>query len=124
MVSESNSKTKVDHIGFTTDPRPYFHAADWHTAPSVYEEPNANVVLEALAAETPSIVTPRGGMPENITHGVNGFVLEGVCHTDIQDRLAQLLDTDAAAFKENMAANPTGVNDVGAYLNAWKSVVQ
>lgn len=124
MVSESNSKTKVDHIGFTTDPRPYFHAADWHTAPSVYEEPNANVVLEALAAGTPSIVTPRGGMPENITHGVNGFVLEGVHHTDIQDQLAQLLDTDAAAFKENMVANPTGVNDVSAYLNAWKSVVQ
>ena len=124
MVSESKSKTKVDHIGFTTDPRPYFHAADWHTAPSVYEEPNANVVLEALAAGTPSIVTPRGGMPENITHGVNGFVLEGVHHTDIQDQLAQLLDTDAAAFKENMVANPTGVNDVSAYLNAWKSVVQ
>lgn len=124
MITDSPSSTRVEHIGFTSDPRPYFHAADWHTAPSVYEEPNANVVLEALAAGTPSIVTPRGGMPENITHGVNGFVLEGTRCEDIQQQLAQVLETDAGEFKENMATNPTEVNDVDAYLTAWKAVVQ
>lgn len=124
LMASSESKTKIEHVGFTRDPRPYFAAADWHIAPSIYEEPNANVVLEALAAGTPSIVTPRGGMPENITHGVNGFVLGGTEAKDIERQLTALLDVDPLAFRQTMADTPSHVNDVQTYLSAWQQVIQ
>lgn len=40
--------------------------------PSVWEEPFGLVVVEAMAAGTPSIATQRGSFGELITHGVDG----------------------------------------------------
>jgi glycosyltransferase involved in cell wall biosynthesis len=40
-------------------------------------EPFGIVVLEAMAARTPVIATAVGGVPEFVTHGVNGHLVPG-----------------------------------------------
>jgi glycosyltransferase involved in cell wall biosynthesis len=40
-------------------------------------EPFGIVVLEAMAARAPVIATEVGGVPEFVTHGVNGFLVQG-----------------------------------------------
>lgn len=54
-----------------------------HVCPSVYEEPAANVVCEAKLARRPSIVFPSGGLPELITHGIEGYVCSSKTSTDL-----------------------------------------
>lgn len=44
-------------------------------APSVWPEGFGQVVVEALAAGTPMIGTNHGGIPEIITHGVDGLLI-------------------------------------------------
>lgn len=72
----SSSRTKIEMVGYVSDPRPYYKAADWHIAPSTYEEPLGNVVQEAQLQGTPSIVTNKGGLPELIEHEKTGWLLE------------------------------------------------
>jgi len=42
--------------------------------PSLFYQPFATVVLQALACGTPVIVTNMGAMPEMIKHGKTGFL--------------------------------------------------
>lgn len=44
--------------------------------PVQWEEPFGLVVIEALACGTPVIAMPRGGLPEIIRHGVDGFLVD------------------------------------------------
>ena len=75
-----------------------------HLCPSVQDESSANVVLDAKQAGVPSIVFPRGGLPELVTHQVDGYVcgsadaaglIEGIlCFLD--DRVSWAQASDAA----------------------------
>lgn len=53
----------------------YYAAADLFICASQWEEPLARVHYEAMAASLPIITTRRGGNPEVIDDGFNGFVL-------------------------------------------------
>jgi len=57
--------------------------------PSQFEEPFGMVALEALAAGRPVLAFRRGGLPEFIADGQNGFLMEG---TDDPARLAERID--------------------------------
>ena len=75
-VQNSLTQTDIQFTGFMLDPRPYYQAADWHIAPSIYAEPCGNVHLEAKAAGTASLVSSKGGLPEAIIHGEDGLIIE------------------------------------------------
>lgn len=62
-------------------------------APSLWEETFGMVVLESWLHGAPVIVTPRGGLPELITHGRNGWITR----EPSADALAETLDS---ALKE------------------------
>lgn len=91
QVIKSNSASVIEFLGFQSDPRPYLISADFHIAPSQYQEPLGNVVQEAKAQGTPSIVTPNGGLPETLTHGKTGVILSGSGPEHIQITLADAL---------------------------------
>ena len=55
--------------------------------PSLFDQPFAVVVIEALACGTPVIATNRGAMPEMIQHGKTGFL----CNTI--DEMAKAINT-------------------------------
>ncbi|WP_025026736.1 glycosyltransferase family 4 protein [Caldalkalibacillus mannanilyticus] len=69
-----------DKVIFTQFIRPeklpyYYQLADIVVTPSVWGEPFCRVNLEAMAAEKPVVTTNRGGIPEVVKNGVNGYVL-------------------------------------------------
>ena len=65
----------------------YLHAAKADTFP--------NTILEALACGTPVIATAVGGIPEQITDGTNGFLVQQGDSRAMADCLIRLLeDTD------------------------------
>jgi glycosyltransferase involved in cell wall biosynthesis len=78
--------------GPVANPRPFFERASLHVAPSLFEEPAANVVLEAKAAGVPSVVFPSGGLPELVTDGVTGLVCRDKSVAALVEGIADFLD--------------------------------
>ena len=66
---------RLPFAGAHPDPRPWLHAADVLAMPSAYESYGL-VVLEALACGVPVVATPTGCVPDVITEGVNGSVVD------------------------------------------------
>ena len=122
QLQERTSRTCIEFAGFQTDPRPYFHAADWHVAPSIYDEPFANVTLEAKASGTPSLVSDRGGFPEAVEDGVNGLVVTpDVNHIRNAIQHAQTLDAKEMGLSAKASLTST-FSQVG-FDAAWAKVI-
>jgi len=74
LISDSQLADRVTFHGQVIDPSPFYQRAAIHLAPSMWEEPAANVVFEAKCAGTPSIIFPSGGLPEMVHHQVDGYI--------------------------------------------------
>lgn len=96
-IQHSKTRTQIEFKGYLEDPRPFYAAADWHIAPSVYEEPLGNVVQEAQREGTPSIISNRGGLTELVDHQQTGWILDEVTHQCIEQTIRFL--------KENCSSN-------------------
>lgn len=122
-LKKAASRTHIEFFGFQSDPRPYFSAADWHIAPSIYDEPFANVTLEAKSSATPSMVSNRGGFPEAITDGINGLLLEpSTKHIMAAIKLARTLDADRMG-KAAKTSMDTTFSQTG-FDSAWAHVIR
>ncbi|MDA9863800.1 glycosyltransferase family 4 protein [Flavobacteriales bacterium] len=76
LVNGSGLTEYVHFTGRVEDPTPHYSWAHLHIAPSLYEEPFGLVIVEAKRSGIPSIVFPKGGMPELIEHEKNGWVCD------------------------------------------------
>lgn len=74
LVCRSGFENRITFHGYMEDPMPLYKQADLLVVPSLFEEPAANVALEAKRLGVPSVVYPSGGLPELVIHGENGFV--------------------------------------------------
>ncbi len=54
-------------------------------------------LLEAMASGTPSVVTPVGGIPDLVVHGVNGLVVEPGNSQQISEAIVSLITDDVLA---------------------------
>lgn len=68
-----------------------YRAADFSVVPSVAMEGFGLVILESLAAGTPALVTPVGGMPEIMRPLEAGLVLPGAGVAEVERGLTDLL---------------------------------
>jgi glycogen(starch) synthase len=112
LVEQKNLQEHVKLAGFVPDadlPLAY-RAADASVVPSIALEGFGLIVLESLAAGTPVLVTPTGGLPEAVSGLSEDLILEGFSPAQLADglskRLAALdrLPSDAACqayAKEN-----------------------
>jgi glycosyltransferase involved in cell wall biosynthesis len=66
---------RVHFGGFQRDVRPFLHEFDLFVHPS-YGEPFGLSIVEAMAMRKPVIACNTGGVPEIITHGVDGWLVE------------------------------------------------
>ncbi|GMT41185.1 MAG: hypothetical protein IEMM0001_1920 [bacterium] len=108
MIAEHGLEDKIILHGHVDDPSIFLRNASIHIAPSVWDEPFANVVLEAKKDSVPSIIFPSGGLPEMIHHQVDGYIckertadalVEGILWMlDGPERLALM---GKAAFKDS-----------------------
>jgi glycosyltransferase involved in cell wall biosynthesis len=73
----------------------YYTMSDVFVCPSQWQEPLARVQYEAMAAGLPIITTNRGGNPEVIADGRNGFVIDSYDSPKAMARaINKILDND------------------------------
>jgi len=86
-----------------------YYRADVCVVPSVWDEPLGLVVLEAMAANTPVVVTRKGGIPLMVKDGYNGLFVRPRNPKEISDKVNYLLDNDEIRLKMGGIARQTVV---------------
>ena len=66
-----------------------------------------NVLVEAMACGLPVVSTSAGGIPELVTHGVNGFLTAPGDVAGIENQIASLLDSPDLREQMGVAARRT-----------------
>lgn len=89
--------------GRVSDPSEFYQRASVLVVPSLFEEPAANVVLEAKRLGVPAIVYPSGGLPELVQHGVTGLICHDKSASSLRQHLQTLLDQPETFHQMNAA---------------------
>lgn len=122
IISDDNIKNVhfVGHVDTTERLVKLYSMADVFVAPSVWDEPLGLVVLEAMATETPVVVTRKGGIPLAVKDGKNGFFIRSRNSTDIAEKVNKLLDNDSLRMKMGQTAKKIAVEKFAWPLIAAK----
>lgn len=99
--------------------RAFYSRADVYVAPSTWNEPLGLVILEAMAAKTPVIVTRTGGVTSLVKDGVNGYLVRSRNATQIADRVNKLLADDKLAIRMGERAH-----EIVAERFTWDKIAQ
>lgn len=78
---------------------PYYSRADVFVTPSTWDEPLGLVILEAMACNTPVVVTRKGGIPLAVKEGYNGLFVRARNSAEIVEKVNKLLDNETLRLK-------------------------
>ena len=76
-VEVANLANRIIFLGPVENIEDFFRKTDVLVTPSLKQEPLGNVIVEAKANRTPSIIFNSGGMPELIKEGIDGYICQG-----------------------------------------------
>lgn len=94
-----------------------------HVAPSIFDDPSPNVVMEAKRAACPSVVFARGGLPELVEDGVDGLVCTEPTAEALAATLRAYLEDPALARRHGQAARASLARlGVDGFEQAWVTV--
>ena len=79
--------------------------------PSAWKEPFGLVAIEAMMNQRPVIVTDRGGLPELVEAGKNGFVVQPGDILELAARMSQLVEDSQLAAKMGAAGRTRALED-------------
>lgn len=123
LVESLGLSSQVTFTGRIPDPTPHYQWANLHVAPSLFEEPFGLVIAEAKRASIPSIVFPRGGMPELVNHQENGWI----CDTADVESLTMAFKQCAQAPLEEWGKNARQHHELAftqrRFQNDWKQLL-
>lgn len=85
----------VRFLGLRNDVERIYAAADVMVMPSLWDEAFGLVVVEAMAAGKPVVVTASGAMPEIVEHGRCGLAVPKRDEVAMAGAIGRLLDDDA-----------------------------
>ena len=90
-----------------------------------YHEGVPMALLEAMAAGLPAIVTPVGGIPEVLRHGVEGLMVEPARVKELSAAMARLVDHDGERIASGRRAHERARNyDIHAYARSLAEIYQ
>lgn len=110
---------RVTFAGFQRDVRPYLWASDLFVLPSLYET-FALVVMQAMAAGVPAVVTRLHGVEDYAEHGVNAWFVErnpGAVRAAIVDVLG---DEGRLRAARAAASRVVARYDIAHFVEAWR----
>ncbi len=93
QIIKDNKIENVFLLGPQTDVDPYIQISDLLVLPS-YGEGMPNVILEALAACKPVVATRVGGIPDVITDGWNGYLVQPQDIVELANKIEFALSSD------------------------------
>jgi glycosyltransferase involved in cell wall biosynthesis len=125
-VRQRGLADRIVFTGYVSDIPQRLAAADVHACPSVWEEPLSNTLVEAKAAGTPSVIFRSGGLPELVTHGVDGYVCPEKTADALRAGIEHFLDRDDDALRTASDAARRSLATLGitrdAFARAWQTV--
>lgn len=89
--------------------------------PIQWSEPFGMVMIEAMAAGTPVVGTPRGSAPEIIVEGTTGFLRTGL--RDLAEALAQAHTLDRAACRTATTTVFSAQRMVAEHIDLYEGLV-
>jgi len=82
-------------------------------------------LLEAMAAGLPAIVTPVGGIPDVLRHGVEGLMVEPAHVSDLSAAMARMVTHDDERHASGRRAHDRARSfDVHAYARSLAEIYQ
>jgi glycosyltransferase involved in cell wall biosynthesis len=126
LMTDSGVREQVLFLGEIDDVYSLLALSEAHIAPSLFNDPSPNVVMEAKQAGRPSIVFPRGGLGELVDNGVDGAVCSAATTTALTEVLRHYLENPKLARNQGLAAlaslNKLGVPQFGQkWLDVYTS---
>jgi glycosyltransferase involved in cell wall biosynthesis len=103
---EGGVADRVHFGGYQKDVRPFLHEIDVFAHPS-YEEPFGLAIVEAMAMRKPVIACSTGGVPEIITHGRDGWLVENRSAEAVATAITTLLNDGALSQQLGERARET-----------------
>jgi glycosyltransferase involved in cell wall biosynthesis len=99
QLADQARDLKVDDIvrfaGLRHDVDRFMSASDIVVVPSTWQEPAGLVVVEAMATSRPVIATRVGGIPEYLSEGKSGMLVEPNEPSQIADAILKILNDDS-----------------------------
>lgn len=124
QVRDNNVESQVRELGFVADMQTFLAALDFLVVPSLTEG-TPMVVLESMWQKTPVIAAQVGGLPDIISNGEDGLLVEGhdarhYANQLIQwlsqaDLLAGMRDNAARKIQEHFSVEKQALSYVSLY---------
>ncbi len=90
-ILDNQLQDRIVLHGRQDDPSHFYGQALMIVVPSLFEEPAANVVLEAKRQGVPAIVYPSGGLPELVSDQKTGFICASKDQAVLQQQMLDCL---------------------------------
>ena len=103
---EGGIADRVHFGGYQNDVRPFLHEFDLFVHPS-YGEPFGLSIVEAMAMRRPVIACGTGGVPEIITHGKDGWLVEERSSEAVASAMTTLLRDSEMCLRIGACARQT-----------------
>jgi glycosyltransferase involved in cell wall biosynthesis len=110
-IGEITEKQKSDFLG---NAYAYLFPIDW-------PEPFGLTVIEAMACGTPTIAFHHGSVPELITHGTSGFIVDNM--KDAATAVGRVESLDRAACRSAFETRFTGSRMAKDYVKLYESIL-
>jgi glycosyltransferase involved in cell wall biosynthesis len=118
----------VTFLGKVT-PEAFYSAVDWTVVPSVWDEPLARVIFESFCHGVPVIGSNKGGTPELVRDGENGYLYPAQDASALKEVIARCIGQkalwpDFSEEAKNMTAmfSPTKVAE--AFMNTYVAKIE
>ncbi|WP_338243125.1 glycosyltransferase family 4 protein [Aurantiacibacter hainanensis] len=113
----------VSFVGEQEDIYSFLASAAFLVVPSIIDEAFGLVVGEAKVAARPSVVFPRGGLPEQIIHGEDGYICRDTSVEALADGLRYYL-SDPDRVQEHGQNALASISRLGAdqFAQRWRAI--
>lgn len=111
-------------LGHQGNPDTYYRQAHIHVCPSIYQEPSANVIFEAKFFGLPSVVFDVGGLPELVSHKLDGYICDEINSESLEKGLSFFIEDNEVRMNAGRTARQSidsrfGVN---RFIFQWQQV--
>ena len=113
QAAELGLGERVSFLGVLDDMRPFFEGVHVLAVSSVAEGTPLSIV-EAMGAAVPIVATAVGGIPEQVTDGSNGYLVEPCNPAALAERIGSVLADPDAAERLGEAGRVRALRDFSA----------